>query len=325
MLANLVRLYYRDSPYFLEVSSIATQYTYAGSLSASVNSISTGGTTIGGVGGGVAYEERPTVTYLPLKGNDFVTRMLAPIPWETIVLLNHSGWRVDRLLRCGVQRMNDLRNAPTASGPTPDRAPEFKGFVEMSAALNRLFQTRAAEVRFRPIGAGSSEDAPMEDRFAITMVFEDREDAAADVETVKRLLGLSIDLNEFRLTGNPTYRRADEIGILPRSLLGVMSYLSQTVEPLQRDVDAGRITITRTPEGEVFDWNELTGGLFEIQSSLEQPRNAFVQVHYRDAWFYIDDADLTSKSTFTLIGQLFELQAGDVGGVAPLLTLPIGN
>ena len=48
-------------------------------------------------------------------------------------------------------------------------------------------------------------------------------------------------------------------------------------------------------------------------------------MRYRDAWFYIDDSDLTSKSTFTLTGQLFELQAGDVGGVAPLLTLPIGN
>jgi hypothetical protein len=50
-----------------------------------------------------------------------------------------------------------------------------------------------------------------------------------------------------------------------------------------------------------------------------------VAVQYRGSWFYIDDSDLSSKSTFNLLGQLFELQAGEAGGSVPLLTLPIGG
>jgi hypothetical protein len=145
------------------------------------------------------------------------------------------------------------------------------------------------------------------------------------VTLVKRLLGLSEDLDEFRLTSNPTHRKPDEIGILPRSLMGAMNYLSQTVDPPQRDIDAGFVTSTLNKDGTAFDWNELTGGLFEILSSLDEPETAFVKVRYRNAWFYIDDSDLSSKSTFNLLDQLFQLQAGQAGGAAPLLTLPIGG
>lgn len=39
----------------------------------------------------------------------------------------------------------------------------------------------------------------------------------------------------------------------------------------------------------------------------------------------IDDSDLDSKSTFTLLAQLLELQSGDVKAAGPLLTLPVGT
>jgi hypothetical protein len=52
---------------------------------------------------------------------------------------------------------------------------------------------------------------------------------------------------------------------------------------------------------------------------------AAVAVQYRGSWFYIDDADLGSKATFSLLSQLFALQAGKVAGIAPLLTLPLGK
>jgi hypothetical protein len=53
--------------------------------------------------------------------------------------------------------------------------------------------------------------------------------------------------------------------------------------------------------------------------------NAAVRTRYRGSWFYIDDSDLDSKSTFTLLGQLTNLQAGDLPSTAPLLTLPVGR
>jgi len=50
-----------------------------------------------------------------------------------------------------------------------------------------------------------------------------------------------------------------------------------------------------------------------------------VAVFYRRSWFYIDDSDLDSKSTFSMLGQVFALQSGDVEKMTPVLTLPIGG
>jgi hypothetical protein len=45
-------------------------------------------------------------------------------------------------------------------------------------------------------------------------------------------------------------------------------------------------------------------------------------VSYRNTWFYIDDADVDSKTTFALLSILLTLQAGDPGRITPLVTLP---
>jgi len=83
--------------------------------------------------------------------------------------------------------------------------------------------------------------------------------------------------------------------------------------------------VTRRRDGSNFDWAELTGGLFDVRSSDAPPHNASIRVRYRDAWFYIDDSDLSSKATSDLLGQLFQLQARDASAIAPLLTLPVGR
>jgi hypothetical protein len=54
-------------------------------------------------------------------------------------------------------------------------------------------------------------------------------------------------------------------------------------------------------------------------------KGASVAVYYRDHWFYVDDSNLSSKSTFSLLAQIFALQAGNIKDVSPMLTLPIGG
>ena len=46
---------------------------------------------------------------------------------------------------------------------------------------------------------------------------------------------------------------------------------------------------------------------------------------YRGKWFYIADDDLTSQSTFSLLSQLFSLQAGQVKMAVPLLMISTGE
>ena len=83
--------------------------------------------------------------------------------------------------------------------------------------------------------------------------------------------------------------------------------------------------ISKTKEGNIFNWREMTGDVLRIRSISEKPQESFVEIFYRNAWFYIHDSDLSSKSTFALLGQIFSLQAGKIEDNAPFLTLPIGQ
>ena len=146
LLLNLVRLKYRDVPFFLEVSSVSTQFTFEESLSGSVTLNENVGVAplnpdVYGISGRLGYSERPTISYAPLQGQDFVERLLSPLTPETILLLSRSGWNIDRVLRLSVQRLNDLDNAASASGPTPLMAPRYERFAR-AALLFRQLQLR---------------------------------------------------------------------------------------------------------------------------------------------------------------------------------------
>src|SRR5215510_11487346 len=137
MLLNVVRLRYNDSPLFLELGGVVAQYSYDAALNAA-GQISGSGPNSASVAAGLAYSEKPTITYTPLSGEEFATRMLAPIPLDAVMLFAQSGWSAERLLLVAVQRVNDLFNAPTASGPTPDQAPDYEAFEDFAERFHRL-------------------------------------------------------------------------------------------------------------------------------------------------------------------------------------------
>ena len=90
MLLNLVRLRYRDQAMFLEVSALNTQFSISNEVNA--NTVLGQGDSYLGLGGKVVAQETPSVSYTPLKGADFVQRVLTPIRLDTLFLLNTSGW-----------------------------------------------------------------------------------------------------------------------------------------------------------------------------------------------------------------------------------------
>ena len=90
-----------------------------------------------GLSGALNFTEQPTVTYLPLQGNDFIQQLVSPITLDTIILLANLGWSIKRILRLTVQRIN----APTASGLTPKSAPEYEALKEIVDLL-RVMQNK---------------------------------------------------------------------------------------------------------------------------------------------------------------------------------------
>ncbi len=111
LLLNIVRMRYRDNPTYLEMVSLSTSYTLAAGASteaemwkkpspSSARQLDFIKPKLEG-----KYEERPTITYAPLSGEKFVRKIMTPISSGTLLLLYHSGWSIERLLRCVVYRM----------------------------------------------------------------------------------------------------------------------------------------------------------------------------------------------------------------------------
>ncbi len=85
------------------------------------------------------------------------------------------------------------------------------------------------------------------------------------------------------------------------------------------------MTITRKTDGRPFDWGELHQKQIKIQWSRSRPDGAYIAIQNRDYWFFIEDSDLDSKSTFLLLQILADLQAGNTPSGAPVLTLPVAG
>ena len=314
LLLNLVRLKYRDTPYFLEVNSVTAQFKFRANADASAT-LQDGVKGIFGLGAGAALEENPTVSYAPLQGEQFIQRFLSHVPLESIYLLSHSGWSIERILRICLSRMGTLKNAPNASGPTPETVPVFKDFNE-AAKLIRNLQVMDA-LNIFPSTDGKNP--------GLTFEFDGNENTLPELRKLNALLGLSRESDRFTLTMQPAPDSEQQIRIETRSLLGIMYYLSHAVETLEEDRGKGKVTLTRTAGGEFFNWAEVTGDVLQIRAQSNNPPQAAMAVFYRDTWFYIDDSDLASKSTFSMLSQIFSLQAGNAKDMGPLLTLPIGN
>ena len=238
MLLNLVRLRYNDSPLFLELGAVVAQYGYDASFNAcgQVPGSGDGGAT---VGTGLGYGEHPTVTYTPLTGEEFATRMLTPIPLDSIMLFEQTGWSAERLLLVTVQRINDLFNAPTATGPTPERKPDYEAFADFAERFQRLRLAGLIGLNWE-MKEHETDPPGRNPRFWLRPPADPNSPLAADVAAVRRFLGLgSPAQDDFELTAFPFERQPTEVGMRCRSLLGVLYFLSKSVEPPAPHVQTG--------------------------------------------------------------------------------------
>jgi hypothetical protein len=316
LLLNLVRLRYRDNPLFLDMGTVVTHYEVSGSVgtNGAVTVPPKSGASVGvGLNAGVTYVEAPTISYLPLQGEDYTNRLLSPLTPSTLLLLSRSGWSLERLFLCGVQKMNGLGNAISATGPTPDLAPSYENFHHAAELLRRLQVEGAIEADLDKDGE------------TVLLYMERGVSARSDsaITQLQELLRLDPKASSYKVRAATRRTRNDEIAMVGRSLMATLFFLSQSVEPPSQHERDGLVTITHRTDGMRFNWTNVTGRLLRVQSSSSQPERAAVAIQYRGYWYYISDSDLNSKSTFSLLTYLFNLKAGSKAGHEPLLTYPV--
>jgi hypothetical protein len=322
LLLNLVRLRYRDTPYFLQIASLSTNMRRRAGIGGEGRFL-TRGADFGGVSASLSIEESPTVAYTPLVGDRFVSQLLEPVEPEILVLLSHAGWSMDRFLRLFVQEMGGVPNAPTASGPTPREQPVFEDFQRV-AELFRTLQSERQVSLVRGSLRGRSATTVVQSADGVLLRFTQDALETEAYRELRERLGLEQGRLLFQLVTGIGARAPERINVVLRSVLSAMFYASHGISVPAEDLAAGRVTTTIAKDGGVFDWSEVTGSLLRVTSDeLEFP--AYAKVVYRGHEFSIDDGDLDSKSTFSMLNLVLALQAGELPAGGPILTLPVSQ
>lgn len=316
LLLNLVKRRYGDNTALLEVNSVSTtlEWKRGGNLGLTLFDGGEDANSLG-IGANGAYTERPTITYLPVKGPDLIKKNLSALDPEVLILLSRSGWRMERIMRLTLNSINDLDNAAAASGPTPAFAPDTSDFEKLLSVIEKVGHGQFV------LGYTIINDQKV-------LALDARMEMLERPEMQDFTKILKVDKHSFyvvNVEGNTDYRSNKEIDIKVRSLSGIEFYLSHGVQVPEEHIMQNKVQITKTADGEVFDWDSIFGDLFQIQSSRQEPSDdiAAVKCFWRGYWFYIDDTDIESKNTFMLLNQITALQSGAMDKSGPLLTLPV--
>ena len=312
-LLNTVKMRYADAPVFVDVSSIVNQYSLVTRVDGALSwdAVLPGNSQM--LGGSGIYADRPTITYQPLRGDKFTRSLMTPIPPAAVISLIQSRWQVDMVLRICAQSVSGMYNR-TAGRLTAQ--PGDRDFYRLIDMLKRIQKSRAWSLRVEKNSEGKTT--------AAAVIFRQKgveAEVAAEVDSVKKLLGLDGGEHEFGVVYGEPGANDREIAILTRSMMEILSELASYI-----DIPASHLAEHRaTADIAIEDDTEAAlgvGPLIRIHSGLKRPDDAFVAVKYREHWFWIDDCDIKSKKVFSFLMFLFTLAETGMPEQVPVLTIP---
>ena len=318
---------------------------------------------------GASATSRPTLSLTPIQSGETVARYMRPVTLEGLIFFAETSWPISDIFRLWLEGMNGLPNAPSASGPTRSFPPEFKDFQLATRHLQAI-QDRG-ELTFRKVEEDVPGDPIPVERVSGSDLVEARKNGceyrltpdgkswrlvrkvrklyldmspstleSTEYHELVKLLNLKPGLTRYEVTQStvgfiekkPGSSFSESINLVPRSLVQVLYYVSHGVEVPPDHLSSGVAKPTLESDGCLFDWRQVTNGLFIVKAVCQRnrPECASIAVQHRGYWFYIEDTDQSSKSTLNLLRPARKLDLGAVGGdrrvaSGPTLTLPVGR
>jgi hypothetical protein len=314
MLINTVKLRYGDTPVFLDVASVISQYQVAAQVNLGltwVHPVTSVATNSQSVVGTAQYVERPTITYAPLSGEKFARSLMKPLPPVGVLTLIQAGYPIDLVLRLCVHTINGIRNRYGGSARSRPADPEFYPLLQR---LRRIQDTGAIGLRVEKTNETEG----------VLMTFRGKVDPSVqeDILFVRKTLGLDPSASDIKVAYGSVAKDDKELAILTRSILEIIIDLASYIEVPAAHIEEKRVNPTM-PEETVQ--GVPVPQLIRIHSSTDKPGDAFIAVPYRNYWFWIDDRDVRSKSLFSFLMFIFSLtETGGVKESAPIITVPTG-
>ena len=309
-LLNIVKLRYADIPVFLDVGQIVSGYTFQGTVSGNYGQNypfgAPGNLTNYGVGVQGTYIDRPTITYTPLTGQQYMKGLVTPIAPSSVLFLIQAGYPADTILLMTVDSINGLNNYAVAPARANPGDPEFFQLVELIRKTQRSGD----------IGMRVELDKAKKETTLLTFR---RRALSAELESerteIGRLLRLDPTAKEYNVSYGMRAGGGSDIDMTTRSLVQIMGELAGTVEIPKAHLDDGSGYRASPPI-------EGVKPLMHVHSGTERPKDPFAAVQYRGHWFWIDQGDLVSKRAFTFLNGLFNFaETGKVENL-PLVTIP---
>jgi hypothetical protein len=309
-LLNIVKLRYADAPSLVTVNQLVAGYTLEGRVDLRsdffTDNFDLADDVNFGVGG--TFSDRPTVTYTPIKGDDFARVMLTPIPPSELFAMLAAGAPADLTLGLAMQSINGLSNWTAEAGIDPRVDPGFAQVVEL---LGELRRDGVLGLRF------DTQTGPR----TVYLLLETPEHHALGprARRLLDLLGLDPALRSFPIRFGFGEARPTEIRIYTRSLIEIMANLAARVEVPAGDVAAGRTYPTQAGPAELPSLPYLS-----VMARELRPFEPFVAVNYRGTWYWIDDRDFESKRVFSTLMLLLNLVDKGREVQLPVITIPTG-
>ncbi|MBX3300993.1 MAG: hypothetical protein KF693_02130 [Nitrospira sp.] len=313
-LLNIVKLRYMDPPIFVDVANIVSGYQLqttlqaGGTVSADPSSLPTMGSFFN-AGAQATYIDRPTITYTPLTGDQYIRGIMTPIRPEQIFSSILAGWPADVILFSSVDSLNGLTNQ--SFGRVVYRAADPK-FIRILEILRKLQLSGALGFRIK-----ENKEKQMTNVVFFRQHGLSEEDAELAREA-RELLNLDPAEHDFHLVFGPTASSRREIAVQTRSLIQIMSEVGGQADIPELHITEGRAT----PGLAQYTGEKKTIRFFGIHSSTDKAKDAYLTVRYRDHWFWIDDRDLKSKQAFAFLLLIFALADTGEKRALPLITIP---
>jgi hypothetical protein len=129
MLLNLVRMHYRETPLFMQAGSLTASYESSISADSSA-SIPAGDPSSIDIGGSYRFSSKPTISYTPVEGKEYVQQFMAEITPQTFAMLVRAGWPISKLGELLVASVTLDSGERLVGRPSAASNPRFREFFE---------------------------------------------------------------------------------------------------------------------------------------------------------------------------------------------------
>ena len=201
MLLNIVRMHYREVPFFMKAGTLTASYDT--SVSTGVDAtLQEGEQSLVGVSGRYSFSSKPTVSYTPVEGKEFVQQLMEEISPHTFALLLRAGWSVQMLGDLLVERVTLDGGELLVGRPS---SPSFAKFREFMHAIEKAEDADGLKVVTRADGGLNLEfdgKSVGVERFQLRSLYSAMFMASKDVETPEAKKGEmkpSVGTGEMRI------------------------------------------------------------------------------------------------------------------------------